>query len=52
MAFAFDVNIEELFNFYHHKEKDALLAELNVLLKKASESQIKLIYRIVKDILK
>ncbi len=52
MAFAFDVNIEDLFNFYHHKEKDALLAELNVLLKKASESQIKLIYRIVKDILK
>ena len=52
MAEALDVPVDELFNFAHHNETDALLAELNMILKKASASQIKLIYRIVNDILK
>ena len=52
LADALNVDIKELFKFYHHNEKDALLTELNILLQRASESEIKLIYRIVNDILK
>lgn len=52
LSVALNVPIDELFNFSHQKESDALIKELNQLLKKASEDQIKLIYRIVTDILK
>lgn len=46
------IPLPEFFNFSHQKESDALIKELNQLLQKASEDQIKLIYRIVNDILK
>lgn len=52
LAATFKIPIDELFNFKHQKESDALLSELEELLKKASEDQLKLIYRIVNDILK
>ncbi len=52
LSVALNVPIDELFNFSHQKESDALIKELNQLLQKASEDQIKLIYRIVTDILK
>ncbi len=52
MSEALDVPVDELFNFTHQKETDTLVEELNLLLKSASASQIKLIYRIVNDILK
>lgn len=52
MAKSLNVPIESLFNFSHHQDTDAILIKLNELLKKASEPQIKLIYRIVNDILK
>ena len=52
LSIALNVPIDELFNFSHQKESDALIKELNQLLQKASEDQIKLIYRIVNDILK
>lgn len=49
---ALKVPVDELFNFSHQKDSDALMSDLHELLKKASESQLKLIYRIVNDILK
>lgn len=49
---ALKVPVDELFNFSHQKDSDALMSDLYELLKKASESQLKLIYRIVNDILK
>lgn len=52
LAATFKIPIDELFNFKHQKESNALLSELEELLKKASEDQLKLIYRIVNDILK
>lgn len=52
LSIALNVPIDELFNFSHQKESDALIKELNQLLQKASEDQIRLIYRIVNDILK
>lgn len=52
LSIALNVPIDELFNFSHQKESDALLSELHELLQKASDDQIKLIYRIVNDILK
>ena len=52
LAATFKIPIDELFNFKHQKESDALLSELEALLKKASEDRLKLIYRIVNDILK
>lgn len=51
MSAALNVDIDKLFTFSHSKDTDALLAELQELLKKASDEQIKLIYRIVNDIL-
>lgn len=47
-----NVPVDELFNFSHQKETDVLLSELHELLKEASAEQIKMIYRIVNDILK
>ncbi len=52
LSVALNVPIDELFNFSHQKESDALLSELQELLQKASDDQLKLIYRIVNDILK
>ena len=49
---ALTVPVDELFNFSHQKETDVLLSELHELLKEASAEQIKMIYRIVNDILK
>jgi len=51
MSAALNVDMDKLFEFSHRKNTDALLAELHELLKKASDEQIKLIYRIVNDIL-
>ena len=52
IAKALDVEIEELFNFNHNKNKEQLLKEIKYLLDEASEEKIKFIYRIIKDILK
>lgn len=52
LSAALNIPVNELFNFSHQKESDALLSELNELLKKASDEQIRMIYRIVNDILK
>lgn len=49
---ALNIQIDELFNFSHQNETDALLSELYELLKKAPNEKIQLIYRIVNDILK
>ena len=47
----FNVTIEELFKFTHLQTKETLITTINDLFKKADEEQIKLIYRIVTDIL-
>ncbi len=52
IAKALDVDIAELFNFNHNKNKEQLLKEIKYLLDEASEEKIKFIYRIIKDILK
>lgn len=48
----FNVKIEELFKFSHLQSKNILVDEMNKLFQDASEEEIKLIYRIVTDILK
>ena len=52
IANALEVEIVELFNFNHNKNKDQLLKEIITLLENAQEEKIRFIYRIVKDILK
>ena len=47
----FNVTIEELFKFTHLQTKETLITTINDLFKKADEEQIKLIYRILTDIL-
>lgn len=47
----FDVNIAELFKFSHLSTKENLILKINELFENADEEQIKLIYRIVTDIL-
>lgn len=47
----FDVNIAELFKFSHLSTKENLISKINELFENADEEQIKLIYRIVTDIL-
>lgn len=49
---SFNVNIEELFKFSHLESDSALIAEMNELFKHAESDRIKLIYRIVSDILR
>ncbi len=52
IANALEVEIVELFNFNHNKNKDQLLKEIITLLENAQEEKIRFIYRIAKDILK
>ncbi len=52
IALALDVEIKELFNFHHNQSKDEILSETITLLNGASEETLKIIYRIVKDIVK
>jgi len=51
IAKALDVEIEELFNFNHNREKDFLINETISLIKKAPEDKLKIVYRVVKNIL-
>ncbi len=52
IANALEVEIIELFDFNHNKNKEQLLKEISALLNKAEEEKIRFIYRIIKDILK
>lgn len=50
LAKILNVEIQDLFVFAQHKEKSELVEEINYFISKASDEQIRLIYRIVKDI--
>ncbi len=52
IALSLDVEIEELFQFNHYKERDKLIKEVQKLLGDATDCEIKMIYRIIKDVLK
>ena len=50
LAKILDVEIQDLFKFTQHKEKDELIEEINHFISIASGEQIRLIYKIIKDI--
>lgn len=52
LAQIFGVEIQDLFAFGHQKKREDIVAELNKILNNISEEKLKLIYRIVKDIVK
>ena len=52
IALALEVQIEELFNFNHNQPRDYILKELNKLLNNASDDELKITYRVVRNILK
>ncbi len=52
IALSLDVEIEELFQFNHYKERDKLIKVVKKLLNDATDFEVKTIYRIVKDVLK
>ena len=47
LAEIFDVEIKDLFDFEHQKNKDEILNDIHKLLNTASEEQLNLIFRIV-----
>lgn len=51
LADVLGVEIMDLFNFNQHKSRNELIAEISILVKNASDENLKLIYRIVKDVL-
>lgn len=46
------VEIQDFFNFNHHKLRKELIEEISMLVKGASDEKLRLVYRIVKDILR
>ena len=50
LAQIFEVEIQDLFAFNQHKNKTELVEEINRFVSMASDEQIKLIYKIIKDI--
>ncbi|OLA76940.1 MAG: hypothetical protein BHW55_05160 [Candidatus Melainabacteria bacterium 35_41] len=52
LAEIFDVEIKDLFDFEHQKNKDEILNDIHKLLNTASEEQLKLIFRLVCSVLK
>lgn len=52
LAEIFDVEIKDLFDFEHQKNKDEILNDIHKLLNTASEEQLKLIFRLICSVLK
>lgn len=52
LAEIFDVEIKDLFDFEHQKNKDEILNDIHKLINTASEEQLKLIFRLVCSVLK
>lgn len=52
IARAFDCEIVELFDYGHIKEKENILKEINSMLEHADEEKIRILYRLIKDVLK
>lgn len=51
LAQILNVSIQDLFTIEHNKSKENLIIEINNLLYNANEEKIKLVYKVVKDIL-
>lgn len=51
LAKILNVEIQDLFSFSQHKEKGELINEINYFISIASDEQIRLIYKIIKDII-
>jgi len=49
---AFHVDMEELFKFSHLHTKEILITQMNNLFEKSDEDKIKLVHRVVTDILR
>lgn len=52
MADVFGVEIQDLFNFSHLKSNEEIIKEINLLINQASDDKLRIIYKIVKDIVK
>ena len=52
IAKALDVEIYELFNFNHNNSREILIENIIKMVKEASDDDLKIIYRIIGDILK
>ena len=52
IAKALDVEIFELFNFNHNNSREILIENIIKMIKEASDDDLKIIYRIIGDILK
>ena len=52
MADVFGVEIQDLFNFSHLKSNEEIIEEINLLINQASDDKLRIIYKIVKDIVK
>lgn len=48
LAKAFNVSIDELFNYSHIKKKPKLIKEINAFLEKSASKEIELIYKFVR----
>jgi len=51
IALALDVEIEELFSFNHNNSKEFLLNEITKMINNTQEDKLKLIYKIIKNII-
>ena len=52
LACIFGVEIKDLFDFNHRKTRPELVKEISQILDNASENDLKLIYRLVKDVVR
>ncbi len=52
LAEIFEVEIKDLFDFEHQKSKQEITDDINNLLNIASDEQLKLIYRLIRSVLK
>lgn len=52
MADVFGVEIQDLFNFSHLKSNEEIIKEINLLINQASDDKLRIIYKIVKDVVK
>ena len=50
LANVFNINVMDLFNFEHFKEKDVLLNEINEFLSSTSDKNVELVYKFVMNL--
>lgn len=50
LAKALNVEIEDLFTFSHHKDRNDLINEINNYINNVSYEKLRVIYKVVKDI--